>query len=194
MRISFISLAAVLALSAAACNSNNQPVTTDANLDNGMAENDMTAADANNAAAAAMPTDASGFASAVAANDLFEIESGKLAGAQASSAGIKSFGAMLQTDHAKSTSDLKAAAQGSGVTVAPALDAEKQAMLTELRPAKGADFDRLFIDQQTTAHQKAVQLLQHYGNAGDNAKLKAFATKARTVVQAHLDQVSRMKQ
>ena len=194
MRTTFTTLAAVLALSAAACGRNDEPVTTNTDIDNGLMANDMGNMDMGNAAGAAMPTDAAGFAAAVAASDLFEIESGKLAEAQASSAEVKSFAAQLQTDHSKSTADLKAAAQQSGVTVSPALDAEKQAMLDELRAATGADFDRLFIDQQATAHQKALQLLRNYSNAGDNAALKAFATKASGVVEGHLNHANGMKQ
>jgi putative membrane protein len=150
-------------------------------------------ADANMAAGAAMPTDAAGFANAVAASDMFEIESARLAAAQASSADITSFASTLETDHTTSTADLKAAAQESGLTVSPALDAEKQGMLDSLRAAKGEDFDRLFVDQQTTAHQKALSLLQNYSSAGDNAALKGFATKATAVVQGHLDHVNGIK-
>lgn len=193
MRMVSTTFAVALALSAAACGRNDEPLSTDANLDNMTMANDVLGNEAGNGADAALPTDAAGFASAVAASDLYEIESGKLAASQASSAEVKSFAATLQTDHSKSTADLKAAAQGAGVTVAPALDAEKQAMLDQLKAARGEDFDRLFIDQQTTAHQKALQLLQNYSGAGDNGALKAFATKATAVVQGHLDHVNGMK-
>ena len=193
MRITFTTVAAVLGLSLAACGREDAPVTTDANIDDSAFANDMLGNDLGNAANAAMPTDAAGFANAVAASDLYEIESGKLAAAQASSAEVKAFGQTLQTDHTKSTADLKTAAQAAGITVTPALDAEKQSMLDQLKAAKGEDFDRLFIDQQATAHQKALQLLQNYSSAGDNDALKAFATKATAVVQGHLDHVNGMK-
>ena len=193
MRLISTTLVAALALSAAACGRNDEPVTTDANIDNGMAADDMLANDMGNAADAAMPTDAAGFVNAIAASDMFEIESGRLAAAQGSSADVKSFGSKLESDHSKSTAELKTAAQSAGVTVTPALDAEKQGMLDSLKAAKGEDFDRMFIDQQATAHQKALQLLQNYSNAGDNDALKAFAGKAATVVQGHLTHANGMK-
>ena len=193
MRTTFTTLAAVLTLSTAACGRDDAPVTTDANVDNGMIANETLANEMGNGASAAMPTDATSFANAVAASDMFEIESGKLAASRAASADVKSFAQTLQSDHSKSTADLKTAAQQAGITVGPALDAEKQGMLDQLKAAKGEDFDRLFIDQQTTAHQKALQLLQNYSTAGDNEALKAFATKATAVVQGHLDHVNGMK-
>ena len=47
---------------------------------------------------------------ATAASDMYEIESGKLAQTKATAPEVKAFGAMLVTDHGKSSADLKAAA------------------------------------------------------------------------------------
>ena len=193
MRTNSIMLAGALAIAVAGCSSSDNEASNDLTIDNSVGT-DMSANDTNPASAdATMPTDAAGFANMVAASDMYEIESGKLAADRAASADVKSFAAQLQTDHSKSTADLKAAAQGAGITVTPALDAEKQGMLDALKAAKGDDFDRLFIDQQTTAHQKALQLLQNYASAGDKDALKAFATKATAVVEGHLNHLNGIK-
>lgn len=193
MRTTFTTLAGALAIAVAGCSSSDNEASNDLTIDNSVGT-DMSANDTNAASAdAAMPTDAAGFANMVAASDMYEIESGKLAADQAASADVKSFAAQLQTDHSKSTADLKAAAQQTGVNVSPALDGEKQGMLDALKSAKGEDFDRLFIDQQTTAHQKALNLLRNYSNAGDNSALKAFATQASAVVERHLEHLNGMK-
>ena len=191
MRTLFVMTAVALALGAAACN--NDTTEADLNTDADVATNDTAMNDAlgMDNAAALMPTDAAGFAAAVASSDMFEIESGKLAEAQGSSADVKSFGAKLQADHQKSTADLKAAAEG--IAVAPALDAEKRGMLDQLKAASGAEFDRIFVEQQKTAHEKALSLLKNYQAAGDNEALKGFAGKATPVVQAHLDHLNGMK-
>jgi putative membrane protein len=193
-RIPKITTVAVLSLIIAGCNSSDSAsdMSIDANLTEDTAANAVLGGN-EMAGTAAMPTDANGFATAVAASDMFEIESGKLAQDKAASADLKSFGQKLVTDHSKSTADLKSAAATASVTVAPALDGEKQAMLDQLKAASGADFDRLFIDQQTTAHQKALDLLNNYSVSGDNQALKDFASKATPVVQAHLDHVKSLK-
>ena len=193
MRTNSIMLAGALAIAVAGCSSSDNEASDDLTIDNSVGT-DISANDSNAASAdATMPTDAAGFANMVAASDMYEIESGKLAADRAASADVKSFAAQLQTDHSKSAADLKAAAQGAGITVTPALDAEKQGMLDALKAAKGDDFDRLFIDQQTTAHQKALQLLQNYASAGDKDALKAFATKATAVVEGHLNHLNGIK-
>ena len=195
MRILTITAAALVALAAAACDntdSNNQ-VSTDANLTEGDNAANAALGAGLDQPATAMPMAGADFAKAVAASDLYEIESAKLAAEKAQSAEIKSFAEHLRTDHEQSTKELSDAAKQANITVTPALDAEKQSMLDQLKAATGADFDRRFIDQQTTAHQKAMAMLQNYASAGDTESLKTFAGKASTVVKGHLDHLDSIR-
>jgi putative membrane protein len=193
MRIATLTTAAAIALAAAACNNETgNEVSTDVNLAEDAAANDVLGANAT--ANAAMPTDASGFANAVAAADLYEVESARLAADKASNADVKSLAQHIRTDHEKSTSELKSAAGTANISVAPKLDAEKQGMLDQLKTtARGADFDRLYVEQQKTAHQKALDLLKGYSSGGDNEALKAFATKTSAAVKSHLDHANSIK-
>jgi putative membrane protein len=193
MHIAKLTTVAAIALAAAACNNNQagNDVSTDTNLAEDTAANDVLGANASNAA---MPTDASGFANTVAGSDLYEIESAKLAADKASNADVKSLAQHIRTDHEKSSAELKSAAGTANISVAPKLDAEKQGMLDQLKTAaRGADFDKLYVEQQKTAHQKALDLLQGYSSGGDNEALKGFATKASGVVKGHLDQANKIK-
>lgn len=195
MRILTLTTVAALALAAAACadrDSANE-VSTDVNLAEDMAANDVLGANQVDDSASAMPTDAAGFANAAAATDLYEIESAKIAADKATNAEVKSFAQHIRTDHEKSSAELKAAAAQANVAVTPRLDAEKQGLLDQLKGASGAQFDRLFVEQQKTAHQKALALLQGYSSGGDNAALKAFAGKTATAVKGHLDHASSIK-
>ena len=197
MRLVLTTAVATLAIATAACNNraddtanadvSNEAVMNDMNADTGM-NGDMNMADHNMAAMA--PTTAAGFATAIAASDMFEIESGKLAQANGTSEAVKSFGAMLVADHTKSSTELKAAAASASpaVTVPATLPPEQQAKLDALKAAKGADFDRLFGEQQVAAHQMALDTLRGYAAGGDNEGLKTFAAKTATVVEAHLKQ------
>jgi putative membrane protein len=201
MRIYTLTFAAALALTVAACGGGNgaaeNELATEANMAADPAMNAALGGGANPAGnmAAAAPTDASGFAAAVAASDLFEIESGRLAQNKGTAADIKTFGSQLVTDHTKSTADLKAAVANASTAVAvtPALDAEKQGMLDQLKAANGTEFDRLFIQLQETAHQKTLTTLQAYAAGGDQQPLKDFARSASTVVEQHLEHVNEMK-
>ena len=193
MRIAALTTVAAFALAAAACNNEaGNDVSTDVNLAEDTAANDVLGA--NVTGNAAMPTDSAGFANAVAAADLYELESARLAADKASNADVKSLAKHIRADHEKSTSELKSAAGTANISVAPKLDAEKQGMLDQLKTtARGADFDRLYVEQQKTAHQKALALLQGYSSGGDNEALKAFATKTSAAVKSHLDHANSIK-
>jgi len=193
MRIVALTTVAAFALAAAACNTETgNDVSTDVNLAEDTAANDVLGANAT--ANPVMPTDAAGFANAVAVADLYEVEGARLAADKATNADVTSLAQHIRTDHEKSTSELKSAAGTAGISVAPKLDAEKQGMLDQLKAAaRGADFDRLYVEQQKTAHQKALALLQGYSTGGDNEALKAFATKTLTAVQSHLDHANSIK-
>ena len=190
MRIAKLTTVAAFALAVAACNTETaNEVSTDVNLAEDAAANDVLGANQ----AEANPTDAAGFANAVAAADLYEVESARLAADKASNAEVKSLAQHIRTDHEKSTAELKSAAGSANITVAAKLDAEKQGMLDQLKAASGAEFDRLFVEQQKTAHQKALAMLQGYSSGGDNEALKAFATKTAAAVKGHLDHANSIK-
>lgn len=181
MKITF-PIAAVAALSLAACGSADNanapdPLATDA----GMPADFETDA----AADTALPTDAQGFVNAASASDLYEIEAGKLAQASGKSQAVKDFGKMMETDHTKSSAELKTAAEAGGVTVNPQLTAKQQADLDALKAA-GDNFDSVYKAQQLAAHQQALSLLRSYASTGDQQALKDFAAKTAPVVETHL--------
>ena len=180
---------AALALALAACDRPAE-VNADNATGNATAENiDMGNNLVGNETAAVVAMAAADFASTIAASDMFEIESGKLAAEKGTSAEIKDFGTMLQADHKKSTDELKAAGAKAepAITPAPTLTGEQQANLDKLKAASGAEFDRMFAEQQVAAHQKALDALRAYSAGGDAQPLREFATKAATVVEGHLE-------
>ena len=195
MRLILTTAVASLAIMTAACN-NTADETAEANMADDMAMNDMAMNDMNMANGMAMaPMAAADFAAAVAATDMYEIAAGKLAQTMATMDECKTFGAMLVTDHNKSTADLKAAAGAASpaVMVPAAMPADMQAKVDALKAAKGAAFDKLFIEQQKEVHQKALATLQSYASGGDVPSLKAFAGKGAPMVQGHLDKLNAMK-
>lgn len=186
-----ILLPAVAALALAACQRSDERGDDAALAAN---EANATAEEAANAGESATSMASADFAAAVAASDMYEIESGRLAAEKATSADVKAFGQMLVADHQKSSADLKTAAAEArpAVAVMPALTPEHQQMLDALRSAAPDQFDRTFVEQQKQAHQKTLGILQQYAANGDVDALKGFAAKAAPVVQKHLDELGTM--
>ncbi len=195
MRLILIAAAAGLAIATAACQKPAE-TTADATATDDMMMNDTMMNDMNMPGGMAMtPMAASDFVSTVAASDMFQIASGKLAQTMATMDACKKFGAMLVTDHTKSSTMLKtaAAAASPAVTLPTTLPAELQAKLDALKATKGAAFDKLILEQQKDGHNKALNALKSYSSSGDVISLKTFASNAIPVVQAHLDMLTSMK-
>lgn len=195
MRHALLLAAAALSIAAAGCSKNDDVDAANADMDvNADLAVDDTGvnADANAMGAA---TGAEGFVTTMAGSDLFEIESGKLAEANAINPDLKAFGKTLQADHSKSSGLLKAAAAKASPPATPpaALPADLQAKLDALKAAKGAAFDTLFLEQQGAAHGAALATLKAYASGGDQAPLKEFATAGQPMVQMHLDKLNGWK-
>jgi putative membrane protein len=123
-----------------------------------------------------------------AASDLFEIQSSQIAMQKARRAETRAFAQMLTRHHRQTTRQLTQAARTAGVAVpAPTLMPMQAQMIRELRRANGRNFDRLFFQQQVTAHEMALNLHQNYASAGDAPALKRTARAAVPIIQQHLD-------
>jgi putative membrane protein len=186
---------ASLALGLGGCNNDaDDTAANDMMAANDMAANDMAMSN-DMAVPAEAPLATADFIAAAAASDMYEIEAGKLAADKGSTQAIKDFGTMLQTDHKSSTDQLKAdAAEVPSTMPVAEMTAEQKDMIDALKAASGADFDKAFLDQQVTAHTKALAMLNAYAAGGEADPIKQFATKVTPVVQGHLDKAKSMQQ
>jgi putative membrane protein len=141
-------------------------------------------------AADATPTDAPTYVAMAGSSDLYEIESSRLALQRAPTAAVKQFAQMMIDHHTMTTQQVTQAARAAGMTPPPpSLLPPQRAMLDELQPASGAAFERLYLQQQRTAHRMALALHQNYARGGDTAQLRQTAGSAVPIVQRHIDQL-----
>lgn len=129
------------------------------------------------------------FVEKAAITDMFEIESAKLALTQSKVKAVKDFAQMMIDAHTATTAELKPLAAAAKVEPPTQLDNDHMAKLDDLKNAKVEDFDDKYIDQQTDAHENALNLLKDFAANGKDAGLQAFASKTAPAVDAHLQQV-----
>ena len=132
------------------------------------------------------------FAKMVAISDMFEIESSRLA-QQKADADSKKFAAKMIEDHAKTSAELKQLASKAKIELPSAMDSSHQSKIDKLKGLNGADFDRQYDAMQIDAHEDAVSLFDRYAKGGDNADLKAFASKTLPHLQQHLKMAKELK-
>lgn len=184
-----LAAAALAALSASACNrADEEPdVVVESTPTGGTPANPATVAEAE----APGPTTAGGFVTRAALSDLYEVESSRLALERTQNADIRAFAQRMIDEHSRMSNELKAAIGQAGLQANPptVLDAERTELMRELRETSPGDFDREYIEQQTEAHENALNLFRDFGNNGDNDQLKQLATRAAPMIENHLETV-----
>lgn len=115
-----------------------------------------------------------------------EVETGKLAAAQAGDAGIKQFGEKMVQDHGKANDELAQLAKSKGVEPPTAPDEAHQRLAKRMQGLKGADFDKVYLREVGHKdHDEAIKLFQSQAKNGQDAELKAFAEKTLPTLQEH---------
>ena len=122
-----------------------------------------------------------------AISDMYELEAAKIAMAKSKSPAIKKFAQQMMTDHTASSTKLKGLLPSSGANVAlpTAMDERRKGMIDNLNAANAADFDKVYMDQQSNAHREASELFHTYADRGDNAALKGFAAELAPKIDMH---------
>ena len=119
-------------------------------------------------------------------NGLAEVELGRLAQQNASSAEIKQFGQRMADDHARANQELAALATKLGAS-APVHPGGKHAGdVKKLGKLVGPKFDHEYSEHMVKDHEKALALFEKQAKKGDSEELKQFAAKTLPVLQAHL--------
>jgi putative membrane protein len=126
------------------------------------------------------------FVNEAVTSDMFEIQSSKLA-AERTQGDVQTFAQQMVSDHTKTTSELKGLAPTAKVQIPDRMTSSQQSMLEKLKGLKGKDFAKQYMDDQVSAHKDAVSLFERYGKAGDNEKLKNWASQTLPTLQHHLD-------
>jgi len=122
-----------------------------------------------------------------------EIALGKLASTKATNPKVKEFGAEMVKDHQAMMKETHALMTKVNATADSTWDdakdlasgaADKLKDLTE--KAKGADWDKNYIDSQVEAHEKVLGKLQDAAKATTDTTVAAGLAKATAKVQEHL--------
>jgi putative membrane protein len=132
------------------------------------------------------------FIKEAAQNDLFEVESSKLAVGKTQGL-VKEFADRMVMDHTKSATDLKRMAQSAGIELPEDVSSLHRALLNHLRGLSANDFAKQYITDQIGAHKYAVSLLSRYRSRGENLAVKAWANRTLPDLQHHLEMAQDLK-
>jgi putative membrane protein len=119
-----------------------------------------------------------------------EVDLGKLAAEKASSDDVKKFGQTMVDDHSKANEELKSLASSKGVDLTKAMDnamKKSDSAKNKLEDKSGADFDKAYMKDMVSDHEKDVKEFEEASKNAEDAELKAWAAKTLPTLQHHLD-------
>ena len=150
------------------------------------------------AAQAPAPTDADIVAYLDVANES-DSAGGKLASTKGTNADVKAFGKQMMNDHHTLRVQGQQLAKSQNITPNPAggdstLQKAQTAMQSLESQARGAAWDKAYIDQEVQMHEQVLANAKAAHDQTKNAELKALLEKATPAIQGHLDKARQIQQ
>jgi putative membrane protein len=124
---------------------------------------------------------------------MLEVKLGELAQTNGSAAAVKDFGMMMTKDHGMSNSEFEKIAEKHNISLPTVLSEDSQKLYDKLSGMRGADFDKEYIKEMVTAHEKTLENLKEQAEEGKNMDLKTFANSKIATVEKHLMEAKALK-
>jgi putative membrane protein len=120
-----------------------------------------------------------------------EVELGEYAAENASSSDVKEFGRRMVQDHGKANRELKALAARKNVELPETMSGEHGETAQELMKLRGAEFDKAYMREMVSDHEKDVAKFREQAQSG-TSELDEWAGKTLATLQSHLEEAKRI--
>ena len=124
---------------------------------------------------------------------LAEVRLGEMAAQRATNKKVKDMGKMLAEDHRAVNQELKGLARQRNVSLPDSVGDDKRKEIDKLGDKKGKDFDKSYINEMISSHERSVDLFQKQVDNGNDAAVKTFAANTLPRLQMHLDSLKSIK-
>lgn len=124
---------------------------------------------------------------------LAEVRLGEMAAQKATNKKVKDMGRMLADDHRAVNQELKGLARQRNVSLPDSVGEDKRREIDKLGDKKGRDFDKSYINEMISSHERSVDLFQKQVDNGNDAAVKTFAANTLPRLQMHLDSLKSIK-
>ena len=114
-----------------------------------------------------------------------ELAISRLAAGRATQPGVKSYAAMVVSDHQAMNAALRKLAKGKGETLPGGMSASQQADLVRLRALDGQDFDQAYVKDMVEVNRKDQADSQKEADSTEDAQVKGFIERFRSMDAKH---------
>ncbi|MBG6082341.1 DUF4142 domain-containing protein [Rubrivivax gelatinosus] len=134
------------------------------------------------------------FLEKAAAGGMAEVALGNMARERGGSDAVRQYGELMVRDHTGANEQVNRLAVARGVGTPTESDRHQRRTMERLGKLKGADFDQEFAKAMVEDHESTVELFEKQSKRGDDAELKAFATKTLPTLREHLEGARALRQ
>jgi putative membrane protein len=128
----------------------------------------------------------------VAADNLLEVDLGKVGQKRATNATVKQFADRMVTDHTKAQDELVSLATSHGLPLKPELGPRHEQKLDLAQKAPHKNFDRDYIRSMIEDHNADISYFENEGEHAHSAPVRDYAKKYLPVLQDHLKEAKRI--
>ncbi|MFB2971002.1 DUF4142 domain-containing protein [Aerosakkonema sp. BLCC-F183] len=122
-----------------------------------------------------------------------EVRLGQLALQRSNNAQVRQFAQRMIDQHTQANRELMALAQRKGVTPPNSPGPKYEAAMNRLMQLSGDSFDEAYLNEAgVNSHLEAAAVYQRQARMGQDADLRAFATRTLPTVQGHLEMAATM--
>jgi putative membrane protein len=129
------------------------------------------------------------FVAQAAAIGKFEQLSSEIALERSLSDVVRQFAERVVQDYTALSEQFVAIARSQGLTVPQTVAGEPAEYLQQVEAATGVDFNRIYVQTQVLALERAVELFEAYVRQGANAELRGFAEQALPILREYLETI-----
>lgn len=134
----------------------------------------------------AAPANDQDFVAKAAVGGSTEVALGKMALDRATDPEVKKFAQRMIADHTAANQELLTLAARKQMAVPRAIDAKHQQAVNDLGRLQGSEFDKAYMKQMVKDHEETVSLFKGESSRGQDADLKAVASKLLPRLEDHL--------
>ena len=131
------------------------------------------------------PTDQQ-FIRHVAADNLTDVELGKLATEKALNNDVRKYGQQMVDDHSKASDHLKQLAAKKGLPLSPKLPNNALATRNRLNTFSGDQFDAAYMDEMLKDHKQDVEDFRRESKLTHDSDVRGFITETLPILEDHL--------
>ncbi|QQL51246.1 DUF4142 domain-containing protein [Mucilaginibacter ginkgonis] len=133
------------------------------------------------------------FAAKAAAGGMEEVELGMLALARSNTPGVKTLADMMQKDHSKANTELKAIASARHIVLPDRLSNDAAALKKSLSSYNDKEFDKAYVKAMVKDHKNDISEFTDALKVVKYPEMTAFIKKTIPVLQMHLQAAEKLE-